>query len=372
MANPITKILHFSTEIQNVHPAGTLIEAVDCDSATLPLPSDDYIQFTLSENANGINLDFNRFQGVDNQIEGSITIDYGDGERDVLPAVQENTGGKSLLRKTFSENKVRTITVFGEIRDMTFNGNRHDLTAPASQITSIIVKGMSSINYAFEMFKDTVEVTSLDVSEFDTKNITNFGGMFHGCKKVATLNVSNFDTSKSISFSRMFGDCEKLESINLSNFVTSKCNGMSYMFERCFLLTTLNLASFNTSEVVDMTSMFSGCKRLTGIDVSSFDTSKVWSMQSMFSSVGNATLGVAMPDGITFGPNFKTSEVKNMQGMFYSCGVSSLDLSHFDTSKVTLMNTMFRNCMELQSLNVSSFDTSSVWQCRKCLVGVIN
>jgi surface protein len=352
MANPITKILHFSTEIQNVHSAGTLIEAVNCGSATLPLPSDDYIQFTLSDIANGINLDFNYLQGEDTVIEGSITIDYGDGERDVISAWEVFNGRKGILRKTFSESKERTITVFGEIRDMTFNGH--------GQITSVIVKGMSSINNGWAMFRSLGGMTSCDVSEFDTKNITNFGQMFYGCKKVATLDVSSFDTSKSTAFHRMFSDNEVLESINLSNFVTSKAENMSFMFDRCFLLTTLNLASFDTSEVLDMQSMFSGCRKLTGLNLSSFNTSKVTNMSSMFASAFMSNPGNVAPEGITFGSNFNTSEVKNMQGMFNHCAVASLDLSQFDTSKVESMQNMFSAGYGLQSLNVSSFDTSSV------------
>ena len=37
-----------------------------------------------------------------------------------------------------------------------------------------------------------------------------------------------------------------------------------------------------------------------------------------------------------------------------------MDFSHFDTSQVTTMYAMFRNCKRLKSLNLSSFDTSKV------------
>ncbi len=45
--------------------------------------------------------------------------------------------------------------------------------------------------------------------------------------------------------------------------------------------------------------------------------------------------------------------------MFYSCsGLTSLDLSNFDTSKVTDMMSMFSSCESLTSLNVSNFNIS--------------
>lgn len=49
------------------------------------------------------------------------------------------------------------------------------------------------------------------------------------------------------------------------------------------------------------------------------------------------------------------------KSMFYNCrGLTSLDVSSFDTSKVTTMQNMFNGCMSLTSLDVSNFDTSNV------------
>ena len=59
--------------------------------------------------------------------------------------------------------------------------------------------------------------------------------------------------------------------------------------------------------------------------------------------------------------NFDTSDVTNMTLMFQDCdSLQSLDLSNFDTSKVTDMSKMFDYCSSLQSLDLSNFDTSKV------------
>lgn len=56
-----------------------------------------------------------------------------------------------------------------------------------------------------------------------------------------------------------------------------------------------------------------------------------------------------------------TSKVTNMQGMFRECyGLTSLDLSSFNTRNVTNMAVMFCHCDNLESLKVGSFDTSNV------------
>ena len=83
------------------------------------------------------------------------------------------------------------------------------------------------------------------------------------------------------------------------------------------------------------------------------NTSKVTNMKNMFFYCINLTsLDLS---------SFDTSNVTNMEGMFYECsGLTSLDISNFDTSKVTSMNGMFYECSGLTSLDVSNFDTSNV------------
>ena len=90
---------------------------------------------------------------------------------------------------------------------------------------------------------------------------------------------------------------------------------------------------------------------IAGMDL--LDTSKVTNMDSMFRYCNNLTsLDVS---------GFDTSKVTDMSYMFSDCSkLTSLDLSGFDTSRVTTMGSMFYYCTSLTSLNLSGFDTSSV------------
>lgn len=57
---------------------------------------------------------------------------------------------------------------------------------------------------------------------------------------------------------------------------------------------------------------------------------------------------------------FNTSRVTSMEGMFYACcDITSLDLSDFDTSKVTNFQSMFSACEDLTTLDLSGFDMSA-------------
>ena len=58
--------------------------------------------------------------------------------------------------------------------------------------------------------------------------------------------------------------------------------------------------------------------------------------------------------------NMFTNNGKRMEYLFYSCKMSSLDISHLDTSQATNMCFMFYFCNNLTTLDVSNFDTSKV------------
>ena len=103
----------------------------------------------------------------------------------------------------------------------------------------------------------------------------------------------------------------------------------------------------------DSSKMFYDMRNFTILNLSNFDTSKVTNMQYMFSVMYNlTTLNLS---------NFDTSKVTDMSSMFW--GVSNLitlNLSNFNTSNVTNMSYMFASMRSLTSLNLSSFDTSKV------------
>lgn len=116
---------------------------------------------------------------------------------------------------------------------------------------------------------------------------------------------------------------------------------------------------------LDMRFMFYCLTGVISIDLSKFDTSKVTDMCYMFGSCCELTsLNLS---------KFDTSNVKNMSFMFIDCTqLTTLDLSNFNTSNVVGMLQMFRNCYELTSLNLSSFTGTKVqtlnqmfFQCEK-------
>ena len=54
------------------------------------------------------------------------------------------------------------------------------------------------------MFANCNSLTSLDVSKWDTSNVTYMSGMFDDCTSLTTLDISNWNTSKVKYFGSMF------------------------------------------------------------------------------------------------------------------------------------------------------------------------
>ena len=208
--------------------------------------------------------------------------------------------------------------------------------------TTINDKPVISMAY---MFADS-QASSIDMSNFNTSNVTDMHDMFNSSKTKA-LNLSNFDTSNVVDMSGMFTNTD-VKSLDLSSFNTSNVTDMHDMFNSC-RATTLNLSSFDTSKVTTMNNMFNGCEA-TSLNLSSFNTSNVTDMHNMFAQSYATSIYLS---------SFNTGNVTNMESMFDGSKAVSLDLKSFDTSKVTNMEYMFLGC-EARTINVNSFNTSKV------------
>ena len=205
-----------------------------------------------------------------------------------------------------------------------------------------------------KMFYGMSNLTNLNISSFDTSNVTNMNALFYGMANIENIDISNFNTRNITNMSYMFSGMHKLKQLQLPvTFDTSNVTDMSFMFAETYKLKKLNLGYMNTSRVTTMEKMFNNMWALESLDVSSFDTSNVTNMRDMFGGVAKVT--VLNLD------NFNTSKVTDMSNMFNSMlTIENLNLPSFDTRNVITMNGMFGGMEGLKNLNISSFDTSSV------------
>lgn len=221
--------------------------------------------------------------------------------------------------------------------------------------TSLTIAGNGSGKiYANEstqsMFSMFEGVKTIDISLLDTRYTTNMYFMFGWCRELRSLTFGRyFDTSQVTNMSNMFLNSFSANvstTLDLTGWDTSNVTDMSYMFATSNSLLDLNCASIlNTSNVTDMTGMFSG-KMEGSLDLSGWDTSKVTNMSQMFEMCYYLTsINVS---------GFDTSNVTDMSRMFAYCwNITELDLTNFDTSNVTDMSSMFYYDDYLKTIEVS-------------------
>ncbi len=160
----------------------------------------------------------------------------------------------------------------------------------------------------------------------------------------------------------MLSNFNNLEVLNFNNnFNTSLTTSMKAMFQPIKTPSVIERSSHTESRIMLLASEedesisfgFGLENKIIKLDLSNFNTSKVTNMSNMF--------GVC-PSLISLDlSNFNTSKVTNMSNMFFECSsLTSLDLSGFNTSKVTNMYRMFEGCSSLISLDLSNFNTSNV------------
>lgn len=210
-------------------------------------------------------------------------------------------------------------------------------------ITSAEVR-VTGMTKAASLFEGCSNLTSLDLSGFDSSNIKDMSNMFRQCRSLTSLDLSSLDTGNVTNMGFMFLGCSNLTSLDLSGFDTSNVRSMLSMFLGCSNLTSLDLSGFDTSNTTDMSYMFSDCSGLTGLDVSSFDTSNVEHMSWMFNGCSNLTsLDVS---------GFNTGNVKDIGLMFAGCdSLVSLDLSSFDIGGANGIGYMISGCNNLTTIH---------------------
>ena len=126
------------------------------------------------------------------------------------------------------------------------------------------------------LFSSCQSLESLDLSGFNTENVSSMVSMFSQCSSLRSLDLSSFNTSKVIDMNLMFYMCTNLESIDLSSFDTENLQQMAHMFYSCTKLEMLDLSSFATPNMTSMLCAFQYCKNLKKIYVTSaFTTDKV-------------------------------------------------------------------------------------------------
>ena len=289
-----------------------------------------------------------------------------------------------------------------------------------SSLTSLDVSSFNTSNVMFMhyMFNNCSALTSLDLSNFNTTNVKFMNYMFNNCSSLTSLDLSSVNTANVTDMDYMFSKGSALTSLDLSSFNTAKVTDMSYMFNSCYALTSLDLSSFNFDKVQYFGDMFTDLGKNAAnqpipvyvtaagynilknenTDINQWNAEYVYPCELPTGSTFNASVNsfldsnlsltkikfVANSSNTNKGNQIGTSgaymvagsdntlEIHTAASKFVfnaDCrnmfdGLSTITAINFNscvnTSKVTKMNDMFKNCYKLTSLDLSSFNTANV------------
>lgn len=96
----------------------------------------------------------------------------------------------------------------------------------------------SGVTDISEMFFTYDNITSLDVSGWDTSKVTNMHEMFAYCTSLRSLDVSGWDVSSVTDMSYLFWDCRSLKTIRMVGCNdTTKNKIKNWMPSGCTIIT---------------------------------------------------------------------------------------------------------------------------------------
>lgn len=106
---------------------------------------------------------------------------------------------------------------------------------------------------------------------FDIKDATDLTEAFNSANYLKSIDISSWDTGNVTSMRYMLNGCRSLTSLDLSKWNTSKVTSMGYMFADCGSLTTIT-GILDLKKCTSYSSMFANCTKLTSVKVKNLPT----------------------------------------------------------------------------------------------------
>lgn len=218
---------------------------------------------------------------------------------------------------------------------------------------------------------------TLDLEQLDMSDVTSMYNLFKNNPNLVTVgDITHWNVGQSTSFAGLFGQCPKYEGMNgsldLSNWDTHSVRDVAGMFSVGNRLKSIDLHGWNISSLVDAHQMFNGEVSpdfnpefhgdvLQSIDISGWHTDSdvmpLVAVYHMFKDNRNLTTIKGIEDFLV-----KANNVTDFNEMFMNCpSLTSLDLSRWNTSKVSNLREMFANDTNLQEVKgMGNWDASQV------------
>ena len=200
-------------------------------------------------------------------------------------------------------------------------------------ISSVLAKNLASRSVTFAISK-----TSGNYNNKVIATDQNWSGVFGGTGLI-NVDVSNLDTRNITNMSWLFANSNALKTVgDLSQWNTSNVTNMSYLFSFPFVFghyqlnNVGDLGKWDTRSVTDMSDMFGDSSVVPG-NIGNWNVSNVKDMSNMFDNNHGGDIGDLS--------HWDTSNVTSMFFMFFGSSTSVSGLTHWNTKNVRDMKDMF-------------------------------
>lgn len=202
------------------------------------------------------------------------------------------------------------------------------------------------------MFKGLKEFSTIDLTKSDFSNATKTNSMFAENSSLINVISGNLDMSNVTDAQLMFYGCSSLKYVeNIENWNTSNLQKTNQMFQSV-MFDKLDLSNWDVSNLTSADNMFSN-SNIGEISLNWENVNDNISIFQLFN--GNHSLKKVDMSGF----NYNGSSL-NLNGLFNYC--SSLEELMLPEKRINInvLTNTFNNCSSLVSLDLSKFDTSKV------------
>ena len=177
---------------------------------------------------------------------------------------------KILINKNSKLNKIKVETLI-QLKSIILE--RYHNNNSFIDLTDLDISELDDLSGVFARL-NKVEV--VDISGWDTSNVTTMEDMFRKCSKLKNIiGIENLDVSKLKNANSMFYMCENLVELDLTNWNTISLENMSYMFYNCSNLKIIkNIENWQLPNIKDVSYMFYYCAKLD-VDLSNWDLTNI-------------------------------------------------------------------------------------------------
>ena len=292
-----------------------------------------------------------------------------------------------------------------------------DISGMFENCNGLVIANLENFNteHVFDlskMFSNCKNLVNVNLNNFKTENVQDMNNMFSGCEKISSIDLSSFSTPSLRNIKEMFTGCPKLSYLDVSKLNTSIVDDSSSIF---FTISNQGTIKYNskllTSNIInsipsewtksdisaDKEEEYDEPETSTNYITATYEVTsttspvRIYSENSLFPTILNYTDKISsirkdnkklkMLGGMhTFNEKgnytlkiYFKSQPNILDNFFFDTNITNVDFSYFNIKPIESMNSLFKACIILKTINYgSNFDTRALKNMAQLFLGCLS